>query len=45
MSELLARIRHDIANDIYYNQNFANDGQRFLAWYLRNVYPRTPIQA
>jgi len=45
MSELLDRIRQDIREDTYYAQNFANDGQRFLAWYLRNVYLRTPIQA
>jgi AIPR protein len=45
MSELLDRIRRDIKKDTYYAQNFANDGQRFLAWYLREVYQRTPIQA
>src|SRR5438270_3427986 len=45
MSTLLNRIRTDLGNDIYYQQNFTNDGQRFLAWYLRNCYSRTPIQA
>ncbi len=45
MSELLDRIRRDIREDSYYAQNFANDGERFLAWYLRNVYLRTPVQA
>jgi len=45
MSDLLDRIRADLANDKYYKQNFSNDGQRFLAWYLRNCYLRTPIQA
>lgn len=24
----------------YYQQNFSNDGQRFVAWYLRNVHLR-----
>jgi hypothetical protein len=45
MSQLLDRIRRDIQDDTYYGQNFANDGERFLAWYLRNIYLRTPIQA
>jgi len=45
MSELYNRIKQDIEQDVYYNQNFANDGERFLAWYLRNIYLRTPIQA
>jgi hypothetical protein len=44
MPSLLDRIRIDLA-DKYYQQNFTNDGQRFLAWYLRNCYCRTPIQA
>ncbi|MES2459889.1 MAG: AIPR family protein [Armatimonadota bacterium] len=43
--ELLTRIKNDIQADIYYSQNFSNDGQRFLAWYLRNVYLRTREQA
>lgn len=29
----------------YYQQNFANDGQRFIAWYLRSIHLRDPIQA
>jgi hypothetical protein len=45
MSELVYRIKQDIIQDNYYQQHFPNDGQRFLAWYLRNVYQRTPIQA
>lgn len=44
VSKLLGRINTDIHQDTYYTQNFANDGQRFLAWYLRNVYLRTPLQ-
>jgi len=38
------QITTDIAQD-YYQQNFANDGQRFVAWYLRNIHLRDPIQA
>src|SRR5271165_1740240 len=46
MSDLLDRIRADLATDKYYKQNFpANEGQQFVAWYLRNCYLRTPIQA
>lgn len=45
MSELLARIQADIEKDPYYKDNFANDGERFLAWYLRNVYQRTAVEA
>ncbi len=37
------RIREDIAQD-YYRQNFTNDGQRFVAWYLRNIHLRDPNQ-
>src|SRR5581483_2668194 len=44
MSALLERIRVDLKEG-YYQQNFPNDGQRFLAWYLRNCYSRTQIQA
>lgn len=39
---------HQIAKDIqqeYYQQNFSNDGQRFVAWYLQNIHLRDPIQA
>lgn len=31
------RIMAEIGNDSFYSDNFANDGQRFVAWYLRNV--------
>lgn len=43
--ELADRINRDIRSDSYYEQNFSNDGERFIAWYLRNVYLRTPVQA
>lgn len=45
MSELITRIRADIDKDPYYKDNFANDGERFLAWYLRNIYQRTAVEA
>lgn len=31
------KIREGINQD-YYRQNFPNDGQRFVAWYLRNIH-------
>ncbi len=41
---MYARISEDIRQE-YYQQNFPNDGQRFVAWYLRNEHLRDPIQA
>lgn len=38
------QISDDIVQD-YYQQDFPNDGQRFVAWYLRNIHLRDPIQA
>jgi hypothetical protein len=38
---MLDLIRREIANDSYYLQNFPNDGQRFVAWYLRRVLLRS----
>jgi hypothetical protein len=37
------QISDDIAQE-YYQQNFPNDGQRFVAWYLQNIHLRDPIQ-
>ena len=31
------RIKSEIKQD-YYVQNYPNDGQRFVAWYLRNIH-------
>ena len=31
------KIKEEI-KQAYYQQNFSNDGQRFIAWYLRNVH-------
>ena len=40
---MLAQIRQEIAKDPFYQQNFANDGQRFIAWYLRRVLLLDPV--
>ena len=40
---MYAKIQEEIAQD-YYKQNFSNDGQRFVAWYLRNIHLRDPNQ-
>ena len=45
MSDIISRIQRDLQQDSYYAPNFANDGERFIAWYLRDVLHRTPIQA
>lgn len=42
---MLEQIRREIQNDPYYQQNFSNDGERFVAWYLRRVMLRDPIAA
>lgn len=31
------RVSDEISTDAYYKSNFSNDGQRFVAWYLRRV--------
>ena len=31
------KIKEDITQD-YYVDHFPNDGQRFVAWYLRNIH-------
>lgn len=38
------QISEDIKED-YYQQNFPNDGQRFVAWYLRNIHLRDRNEA
>lgn len=45
MGSISERIRRDLQADKYYEQQFANNGERFLAWYLRNVFLRTREQA
>ncbi len=41
---MYTRISHDIQQD-YYKTNFSNDGQRFVAWYLRNIHGLDTVQA
>lgn len=36
---MYSEINREIKQE-YYQQNFSNDGQRFVAWYLRNVHVR-----
>jgi|SRR5579862_5580902 len=43
MGMIVAQIRQEIASVPYYQQNFSNDGQRFVAWYLRRVLLRDPV--
>lgn len=43
MDSIIERIKSEIAQD-YYKQNFPNDGQRFVAWYLRNIYLLDQLQ-
>ena len=38
------KIKEEI-KQTYYQQNFSNDGQRFVAWYLRNIHLRDSNQA
>lgn len=38
------KILNDIKQD-YYKNNFSNDGQRFVAWYLRNIHNLDAIEA
>ncbi len=38
------KIKAEIQQD-YYTQHFSNDGQRFVAWYVRNVHLRDMIEA
>lgn len=35
--DIIDKIQQEIRQDFYKN-NFSNDGQRFVAWYLRNVF-------
>lgn len=39
-SKILEEIKQE-----YYQQRFPNDGQRFVAWYLRNVHLRDMNEA
>lgn len=37
MANVLEIIKNEITQD-YYKNNFPNDGQRFIAWYMRNIH-------
>jgi hypothetical protein len=39
MSNIYTKIQEQIAAE-FFKQNFSNDGQRFVAWYLRNIHLR-----
>lgn len=41
---MFEKIKDEIKQD-YYVQNFPNDGQRFVSWYLRNVHLRDQNEA
>lgn len=41
---MLDKIKEEIKQD-YYVHNFPNDGQRFVAWYLRNIHLRDMNEA
>lgn len=41
--EIYNQIKNDIAGD-YYQSNYPNDGQRFVAWYLRNIHNLDPVE-
>jgi len=42
--DMYTQISKDISQD-YYKDNYPNDGQRFLAWYLRNIYNLDTVEA
>ena len=44
MADLYNKISKDITGD-YYQNNYPNDGQRFDAWYLRNIYNLSAAEA
>lgn len=44
MTDLYEKIKKDIATAFYQDQ-FSNDGQRFDAWYLRNIYNLSASEA
>lgn len=41
---MYSQITEEIQND-YYQQHFTNNGQRFVAWYLRNIHLRDQNEA
>ncbi|QLG89570.1 AIPR family protein [Chitinibacter bivalviorum] len=41
---MFEKIKQDITQN-YYQQHFPNDGQRFVAWYVRNIHGQDASQA
>lgn len=41
---MYSKILHDIQQE-YYQSNYTNDGQRFVAWYLRNIHGLNTVEA
>lgn len=41
---MLEKIENDI-KEKYYIDNYPNEGQRFVAWYLRNIHNLDPVEA
>ena len=41
---MYVKILHDI-QQAYYQDNYPNDGQRFVAWYLRNIHGLNTVEA
>ncbi len=41
---MYSKVQNDIQQE-YYQSNYANDGQRFVAWYLRNIHGLDIIEA
>src|ERR1035437_5771682 len=40
---MLEQIKNEIKKP-FYQTNFPNDGQRFVAWFLRNIHNRSEIE-
>jgi len=41
---MIAQIKEDIKSS-YFQEQYPNDGQRFVAWYLRNIHLRDMVEA
>ena len=41
--DIVKKIKDEITQDFYLN-HFPNDGQRFVAWYLRNIHLLDQLQ-
>ena len=42
--DIIEKIQNEIKQD-YYQRNYPNDGQRFVAWYMRNIHLLDQLQA